>query len=141
MDTLDPRKYLPGGSRDFQARSVMATFPEAGSARSAEKELREAGFKNVQVDEVSWRPSERGRLEDQPWPQTLVGPESWDQRVAGAVDPSASGLAKGGTGLVGGHQYLLTVALDESGESGKDMERAVEIIRKKGGNVDTGGPR
>lgn len=136
MDILDPRECLPGGVRQFSAHSILATFPDADGARAAADELRSAGYRDVQVDEVGWVESDTGRLQDQPWPHTLTGHKAPDRRVAAMADPSASGLSLGGTEPIGGHRYLLTVALDEP-----RFKEAVAIIRKHNGNVDTGGPR
>lgn len=137
MDILDPRKYLPGPVRQFDGRSVMATFPDADAAVKAARELRRAGFPETQVDEVSLYPAERGSLREQPWPWTITGEPDRDRRGLIAQDPSVSGSALGGEHLIGGHHYLVTVPLGD--DSAPDQ--VVEIIRRFGGNVDTGGPR
>ncbi len=136
MDILDPRKYVPGKRREFTAQSILATFPDAGSARAAMRALKEAGYDAVQLDEVSWRPAAAGRQKDQPWPVTITGQADRDKRGLAAQDPSVGGSALGGEELVGGHHYMLTVATPD-----ENFDRALRIIRDHGGNVDTGGPR
>lgn len=133
---LDPRRYLPGRERQFSGHSILATFPDAGSARAAAAALRQAGYKHVQVDEVSLFPAERGSLRQQPWPTTITEEPDKDRRGLVAQDPGVSGSALGGEHLIGGHHYLLTVATDPG-----RFPPALEIIRRHGGNVDTGGPR
>jgi hypothetical protein len=136
-DVLDPRRYLPGGPpREFRARSIMATFPTWREAVNAREELKKAGFEEAQVDEVTFRPSEAGSLREQPWPFTLTGQPDRDTRGLAAQDPSVGGHALGGEKLPGGHHYLLTVPARP-----EKFPRALEIIRKHGGNPDTGGPR
>lgn len=138
LEILDPRKYLPGRERQFEVegRSILATFTDAGSARQAADDLREAGFAEVQVDEVSWRPAERGSMRDQPWPTSMTGQPDRDTRGLAAQDPSVGGTTRGGTDLIGGYHYLLTVVTPDD-----RLRPALEIIRSRGGNVDTGGPR
>lgn len=138
MDILDPRKYLPGREHQFdvEGRSILATFPDAGTAREAADALRDAGFADVQVDEVSWRPAERGSLQEQPWPTSITEQPDRDTRGLVAQEPSVGGSTKGGTDLIGGYHYLLTVVTREG-----SLDRALKIIRARGGNVDTGGPR
>lgn len=135
-DILDPRDYLPGRERQFAARSILASFPDAGSARAAARALRQAGYEHVQVDKVSLFPAERGSLRQQPWPTTLTEEPDKDRRGLVAQDPSVSGSALGGEEPLGGHHYLLTVATDPD-----RFRPALAIIRRHGGNVDTGGPR
>lgn len=138
METLDPRRYLPGHERQFdvKGRSVLATFPDAGSARAAADALRDAGFAHVQVDEVSWRPAEAGSLREQPWPTTITEEPDRDTRGLVAQDPSVGGTTRGGAGLIGSHRYLLTLVTSQ-----ERLDRALEILRARGGNVDAGGPR
>lgn len=136
MEILDPRKYLPGGVRDFRQPGILATFPRAEQAQAAARALREAGYPDVQVDEVSLRPSDEGSLRQQPWPVTLTEAGDRDRGVAGSLDPSISGNALGGEELLGGHRYMLAVAIDQD-----RYDKALEVIRKHGGNVDEGGPR
>lgn len=56
-EILDFRPYPPGRERQFLATSVLATFDGEDKARAARDELQRAGFRHVQVDEVSWRPA------------------------------------------------------------------------------------
>ncbi|MBX6378439.1 MAG: hypothetical protein IRY95_07810 [Clostridia bacterium] len=135
---LDPRRYLPGGPEGISARSVLATFDHADQARAAAAALEREGFGGAQVDEVAWRPSEAGSLRDQPWPKTLTGEVSRDARGLAAEDPSVGGHALGGEHLIAGHhRYLLTVPLGPHG----DADAVARIVRRHGGQVDTGGPR
>lgn len=135
-DILDPRRYLPGRERQFSAPGVLATFREQDKAQAAKRALEEAGFRHVQVDEVSWRPADSGSLREQPWPWTITGEPDKDQRSAAATDPSVSGSSLGGEDVIHGYHYLLTVAAPR-----QEHARAVAIIRRHGGNVDSGGPR
>ncbi len=135
---LDPRRYLPGDpvGKEFFGRSILATFPDPDGARTAAAELRDAGYRDVQVDEVSFRPAESGTLRDQPWPVSLTNVPDHDKRSLVSQDPSVGGGSMGGEELVGGHHYLLTVVVEDG-----RFDRPLEIIRKNGGNPDTGGPR
>jgi len=101
-EILDPRQYLPGRERQFSARSLLATFPDAGSARAAARELRQAGYEHVQVDEVSLFPAERGSLRQQPWPASLTEEPDKDRRGLVAQNPSVGGSSLGGEEPVGG---------------------------------------
>lgn len=132
---LDPRRYLPGGVPEFRQTGILATFPEADAARRAAAELAEAGYGDVQLDEVSARPSQGGTLRSGFHPETLTGEAVKDRRILAAADPALSGNARG-EDLVGGHRYLLTVATEPD-----RFDPALRIIRKHGGDVDGGGPR
>lgn len=132
---LDPRKYVPGREPQFTANGILATFPAADAARAAAAELAEAGYGDVQVDEVSARPSQGGTLRSGLHPETLTGEAVKDRRILAAADPAVSGNARG-EDLIGGHRYLLTVATEPD-----RFDPALKIIRKHGGDVDSGGPR
>lgn len=134
---IDPRRYVPGGTieHEFFSRSILATFPDRIGAQSAAEELKRAGYE-TQVDEVNYRPAEHGTVLDQAFPSTLTGAPDRDRRVLAAADPSISGNALGGGSPIGGHHYLLTVVVEDGA-----FDHPLEIVRKHGGNPDTGGPR
>ena len=133
----DPRQYLPGGPPQFKARSALATFSSREEAVRARQALQQAGFNEAQVDEVAWRSSDTGDLTDQPFPKTLTG-RAGDEtnRATAAMDPAVSGFADGYGPVTGEHRFLLTVPVN----SDSSMDKAVEIIRRYGGNLDSGGP-
>ncbi len=135
-EILDPRRYLTGRERQFSVPGILATFHEQDRAQAAKRALEEAGFRHVQVDEVSWRPAETGSLREQPWPWSITGEPDKDRRGLVAQDPSVSGTSLGGEDVIHGYHYLLTVAAPRS-----EHGRALAIIRRHGGNVDSGGPR
>jgi len=121
-------------------RSILAYFPSSNKAQAAEKELKNTGLKNVQVDRVSRygatsdahynNPINNARTETGP---TLFsnsqGVSSQDARILMAADPSVSGYGNIDYGQAGGKAFLLTVV-----GSDDKMNRAEEIIRRNGGN-------
>lgn len=133
---IEPRKYLPGGPEQFLSRSILATWDDREPAQRCANALREEGYE-VQVDDVTWREDHLGDVTDRPLPETLTGQTTdGSTRDLAAMDPAVSGWVEGGNGGVGGNNVLITVVTE-----GKDQAKALEIIRRHGGNVDSGGPR
>lgn len=121
-------------------RSALAYFPTTDSAQRAASELKNAGFETVSVDRISRFGVENdaeinyavaGRATNLSG-LTLYssGTDVGDERVLLAADPSASGYGDTSYGVAGGRAFLVTVVAGE-----KDIDRAVEILKRHGGQV------
>ncbi len=120
-------------------RSILATFPFSDKAQKAEKQLKNEGFENVQVDRISRygvtynadynNPINNAITETGPTIYSnSQGVSNQDARILMAADPSVSGYGDIDYGQAGGKAFLLTVV-----DSDDKMNRAEEIIRENGG--------
>jgi len=120
-------------------RSILASFQNGPAAEAAEEALRQAGFTEVQFDQVGAfgfdpEPNE-GRValgsEGSQVTATLFGHERMlgdDVRVLLGATPEASGMA----GPLSGNfpSFLVTVVTTEN-----RLNEAVEVVHRHGGRV------
>ncbi len=129
-----------------EERSIMAYFADSNSAQRAQKELKEAGISEMQIDRVSrygtntdaeinnaitGRPTQTGLtiFSDKMLKLDEKGDEV-DRRVLLGSDPSVSGMAAEDYGVAGDKSFLLTVVTSDEKE---DAVR--KIVKQNGGLV------
>lgn len=128
---------LPKGER-----GILSYFPSSARAQEAAEELVRAGFEAVEIDRVSRYGTEFNKEFNNPinnaaslagltgYSDGSGGGQGDAMRVMQAADPSASGYGLDGYGVAGGKAFLLTAVVPE-----ERVEEAVEIIKKRGGQV------
>lgn len=118
-------------------RNILSYFSSSGQAQKAEAELRQLGYETVQVDRIHRYPI--GQLDDDLYNplsgqvssltnQVLGTRLSDDAAILAASDPSVSGMSA--NEMPGRYPFILTVVT-----GGKQVEQAVQIIKKHGGFV------
>jgi len=122
-------RYVPGGEPQFQVQSIMATFSTERHAEEAARELREAGYGDVQVDRVSEVEAPLPGTQSGPWPRSLTGVPG-SERVLAAANPTVSGMSDDFQ-VVSDENILLTVVIEHD-----RFDEARRIIRRHGGNYD-----
>lgn len=118
-------------------RSILSYFPSSSRAQQAGKELKAAGFTEMQIDRISRYGFNADPSYDNPInnAETLSGlthfsADGESRNTLLAADPSASGYGDRNYGIAGGRAFLLTLVIDDN-----RVEEAVGIIKKNGGTV------
>lgn len=124
----------------MKERNFLAGFASIDDAQAAEKALRKAGFKEVQVDPISPFPGEgveqvinpiTGNIPGLPHMTLDADFSSKSASILAAADPSASGFSDGDGMMPEVNQgVLLTAVVPEH-----QADQAEQIIKQYGGNV------
>ncbi|MDF9407927.1 hypothetical protein L7E55_06060 [Pelotomaculum isophthalicicum JI] len=123
-------------------RSILSYFSSDNQAQKAVNALRNAGMKEVRLDRVSRYGEELNREFNNPVNNalSLTGLTLFSSgdsenlndngRILLGADPSSSGYGCADYGVAGGRAFLVTVVTSD-----KHVNKAVEIIKQKGGEV------
>lgn len=121
-------------------KTIMAYFSSSGAAQKAAQEIKNAGYKETQVDRISRYGATSNGEYDNPINNaaTISGPTLFSsgsppdatdsERVLMAADSSANGYGDTGYGVSGNKAFLLTVVTSEDKAS-----RVRQIVEDNGG--------
>jgi len=124
----------------MKERNFLAGFTNIDDALAAEKALRQAGFEEIQVDQVSPYPGEGVQEVINPLTgnfsglshMTLDGEfSSKSASILAATDVSASGMSDGDGMMPEVNQGILLTAVVPA----EQAEQAEQIIQQYGGNI------